>query len=81
MDICNPHNLSTSSADETKSFGIRIRLASDDPFRNLVGADWEATHWYNKAHQRDAALIEMSSRHLYSRIGDDPRLIFETVDR
>jgi hypothetical protein len=37
-------------------------------------------HWYVTAAERDAALSEMSHRHLYSRSGDKPALVFEKVE-
>jgi len=45
-----------------------------------MGAEWNRTHWYATATERDAALIEMSRKHEYSRIGDKPALVFEKVE-
>jgi hypothetical protein len=45
-----------------------------------MGAQWHREHWYASAAERDAALVEMSRRHEYSRIGDKPALVFEKVE-
>ena len=52
--------------------GVRITLKRGDPFRKLLGADWNKTHWFGTAAERDAALIEMARKHEYSRPGDKP---------
>jgi hypothetical protein len=46
----------------------------------LLGVDWQKTHWYFTAAERDRALAEMSRRHEYSRAGDQPCLVFEKVE-
>jgi hypothetical protein len=79
MSICHPHNIAGPLAEHTKPFGIRVRLANNDPFATLVGADWETSHWFITEKARDKAMDEMSQRHRFSRIGDEPRLIFERV--
>jgi len=79
MSICHPHNISGSLAETTKPFGIRVRLAGNDPFAVLVGTDWETSHWFVTQTERDNAMNEMSRRHRFSRIGDEPRLIFERI--
>jgi hypothetical protein len=62
-------------------FGIRISTPTDDPFANLVGKDWNTTHWFNTQSERDRAIKEMQREHEYSRRGDKPTLIYETVTR
>ena len=64
-----------------RPFGLRITLKPGDPFRKLLGADWNKTHWYGSATERDAALIEMSRKHEYSRPGDKPALKFDKVEK
>ena len=61
--------------------GLGIALRSRDPFRKLLGADWNKTHWFGTAAERDAALAEMSRKHEYSRAGDKPALQFEKVEK
>ena len=80
MSICHEHNLAIAPSPSHK-FGVRVRLRSTDPFRNLVGGDWNKEHWYATAAERDAALVEMSGRFVYFRPGDQPALTFEKVDR
>lgn len=63
-----------------RPFGIRVRLPPGDPFAKLLGADWQKTHWFFTAGERDRALEDMSRRHEYSRIGDRPALVFEKVE-
>lgn len=81
MAIVAPHNLRRPDAGIQRPFGVRITLKTGDPFRKLLGADWNKTHWYGTAAERDAALIEMSRRHEYSRAGDKPALKFDKVEK
>jgi hypothetical protein len=80
MAIVHPHNLRRPDAGIQRPFGVRITLKPGDPFRKLLGADWNKTHWYGTAAERDAALIEMSRKHEYSRSGDKPALKFDKVE-
>jgi hypothetical protein len=45
-----------------------------------LGPEWNRTHWYATAGERDAAMAEMSRKHEYSRAGDSPALRFEKVE-
>jgi len=63
-----------------RPYGIRVRLKPGDPFAKLLGTDWQKTHWFFTAAERDRMLEEMSQRHDYSRIGDRPALVFEKVE-
>jgi hypothetical protein len=81
MAIVAPHNLRRPDAGIQRPFGVRITLKPGDPFRKLLGADWNKTHWFGTAAERDAALIEMSRKHEYSRAGDKPALKFEKVEK
>jgi hypothetical protein len=81
MAIVHPHNLRSPPADMQRPFGVRITLKAGDPFRKLLGADWNKTHWFPTAAERDAALIEMSRKHEYSRPGDTPALKFDKVEK
>jgi hypothetical protein len=78
--ICHSHNL-LRPLDTPKHFGIRVSLPRGDSFSRLIGSDWERFHWFATPEQRDRALAEMSSEHLYSRRGDRPTLVFEPVER
>ena len=80
MAICHEHNLREPPPAE-KPFGIRVTLRRSDPFTRLVGADWQKLHWFATAAERDAALADMASRHVYSRRGDQPTVDFEKQDR
>lgn len=79
MATCHAHNL-RQPLPESRPFGIRVRLRGSDPFRNLLGGDWEKKHWFATRRERDRALEEMSGRYVYFRPGDEPTLDFETVD-
>jgi hypothetical protein len=81
MAIVAPHNLRRPDAGIQRPFGVRITLKAGDPFRKLLGADWNKTHWYGTAAERDAALAEMSRKHEYSRAGDRPALKFDKVEK
>jgi hypothetical protein len=56
-----------------------VSLRRGDPFARLVGEDWHKLHWYATETERDAALVEMSRRYPFFRIGDEPALVFEKV--
>lgn len=78
MAICHEHNLK-APAPQSRPFGIEVRLKPGDPFARLVGPDWHRSHWFASARERDAALADMESRHLYSRRGDEPSIVLEKV--
>jgi hypothetical protein len=80
MPICHEHNLARPLPKQLP-FGIRIKLRSTDPFKNLVGGDWNKEHWFATREERDRALKEMSGRYVYFRPGDQPTLEFEKIDR
>lgn len=80
MRISQPQNLSKPPLEQQRPYGVRVSLPSGDPFRKLLGPEWQRVHWYASADERDAALGEMSRRHEYSRAGDKPALVFEKVE-
>jgi hypothetical protein len=80
MPIAHEHNLDHPSPTNCP-FGIRVKLRSTDPFKNLVGQSWSKEHWYATREERDEALKEMSGRYLYFRPGDKPALEYEKVDK
>lgn len=82
MAISQPHNLRHNPDARTQHpYGVRVSLRSGDPFRKLLGDEWSRTHWYASAAERDAALVEMSRRHEYSRASDAPALRYEKVEK
>lgn len=81
MKICHAHNLNVRESRRQKRFGIRVTLPSTDPFRRVLGEEWQKFHWYETPAQRDQALAEFSKRHMYSRVGDRPSLVFEKIER
>ena len=78
MAIAHPHNLN-APPPAARPFGVRARLRARDPFTRLVGAEWQKLHWFATERERDEALADMSGRHLYSRRGDEPAVIYEKV--
>ena len=80
MDICHPHNL-VKSLDVAKPYGIRVSIAPTDTFARLLGPAWQRHHWFATREERDDALADMASEHLYSRQGDKPTLIYEAVEQ
>jgi hypothetical protein len=80
MDICHSHNLN-KPIDVPKPYGIRVGIRSTDTFARLLGATWQRHHWFATRAERDAALADMASEHLYSRQGDKPTLVFEAVEQ
>lgn len=81
MHVVHRHNLITPRTEQPRNHGLRISLPPGDPLTHILGADWEQFHWFASAEERDEALEDMSSRHLYSRRGDLPTLVFEKVER
>jgi hypothetical protein len=81
MAIAPPHNRRNPDAGIHRPSRVRITHKPGDPSRKLLGADWNKTHWYGTAAERDAALIEMSRKHEYSRPGDRPALKFDKVEK
>jgi len=79
MSVCHAHNLRVAPDDTERPFGVRVSLRAEDPFRTLLGADWSRTHWFASVEERDAALLEMSRKHEFSRPGDRPALVYEKV--
>jgi hypothetical protein len=80
MGIANTHNLARGPAASALPFGLRVSLIASDPFTKLLGADWQRTHWFASAAERDAALADMSRRHEYSRQGDAPAHVYTKVE-
>ena len=80
MPIAHEHNLD-HQPPANSPFGIRVKLRSTDPFKNLIGQSWSKEHWFATREERDEALKEMSGRYVYFRPGDKPSLDFEKVDR
>jgi hypothetical protein len=81
MAVVHTHNLHRPITVEQRPYGIRITLREGDPFRHLLGPEWQKFHWYATARERDLALAEMSRRHEYSRSGDAPSLIYTKVEK
>jgi hypothetical protein len=80
MKICHEHN-SIRPLDTERPFGIRVRIKASDTFARIIGADWIGEHWYATRFDRDQALQDMASEHVYSRNGDRPTLIYEPIER
>lgn len=80
MGISNLHNLAQPRPGLALPFGLRVSLRPGDTFAKLLGADWQHTHWFATAAERDAALAEMSRRHEYSRPADAPAQIYTKVE-
>jgi hypothetical protein len=80
LGISNAHNLLQPQTVDPRPYGLRVSLRAGDPFGRLCGADWQRTHWFRTATERDAALAEMSREHEYSRPGDRPALIYTKVE-
>jgi hypothetical protein len=80
MDICHAHNL-VKPLDVAKPYGIRVSIRPTDTFARLLGPTWQRQHWYSTRAERDLALADMASEHVYSRGGDKPTLIYEPFEQ
>jgi hypothetical protein len=81
MGISQPQNLRIPPIEKLRPFGVRVSLPPGDPFRKLLGPEWQRLHWYATPGERDAAMAEMSRRHEYSRAGDKPALVFQKIEK
>jgi hypothetical protein len=81
MSISQPQNLRAPPIEKLKPYGIRVSLPPGDPFRKLLGPEWQRLHWYPSPDERDAAMAEMSRRHEYSRATDKPALVFQKIEK
>src|SRR5471032_931541 len=81
MGIANQQNMVRTIPVLPQPYGVRVRLRAGDPFAKLLGLDWQKTHWFFTAVERDRVLEDMSGKHEYSRIGDQPALVFEKVEK
>jgi hypothetical protein len=80
MGVFHQHNLARNIPNAPRPFGVRLKLVPGDPFAKLLGEDWQKTHWYFTAAERDRALLDMARKHEFSRAGDQPALVFEKVE-
>ena len=80
MGISNIQNMTRAIPQSPQPYGVRVRLKPGDPFAKLLGADWQTTHWFFTMAERDKALDDMARRHEFSRIGDEPAMVFEKVE-
>ena len=81
MAVQSAHNLRQPQTQEPRPYGVRVSLNANDPFRKILGSDWQRMHWFTSAEARDAALAEMSRRHDYRRPKDAPALVFTKVEK
>jgi hypothetical protein len=79
MAIASEQNL-RQPLPASRPYGLRVRARRNDPFRHLVGDEWQKEHWFATRAERDAALVQMSGRYVYFRQGDAPTLDFEQID-
>lgn len=66
--------------EDNQLYGIQISLKKNDTFANLLGDDWHTVRWYANRAERDAAMRTIGSRHKYSRVGDEPTLIYTEIE-
>ena len=66
----------------TKSFGVRVELPENDPFRmpHLLGDDWSGTRWYASAQERDVAMAGILKQPNNYRKGDKPSIRVTAID-
>jgi hypothetical protein len=79
--ICHPHNLLRPRSPDQPRFGVRVSMPPGDTFRRLLGDDWQKEHWFQTSGERDRALERIRLRHPYYRIGDNPSLVVEAIER
>lgn len=80
MKLSNAHN-ATTGLNRERPYGVRVSMKATDSLARVIGSDWYHEHWFATAHERDTALKDMASKHLYSRNGDHPSLLFEPIKK
>lgn len=80
MKYSNAHNASRP-LDVERPYGIRVSIRGTDTFARVIGKDWSREHWFATKSERDRVMQDMASRHLYSRRGDSPTLIYKAIER
>ncbi|MEP7312200.1 MAG: hypothetical protein ABI859_06435 [Pseudomonadota bacterium] len=81
MAVQSAHNLRKPQTQEPRPYGLRVSLKPNDPFRRILGPDWQRLHWFASPQEREAALKEMGRKHEYSRAQDKPALVFTKVEK
>ena len=66
MAIVHPHNLRNPDAAIQRPYGVRITLKQGDPFRKLLGADWNKTHWFRSEERRVGKECHLTCRSRWS---------------
>lgn len=82
MDYVHLHNVvRPDNVSRERRYGIRVTMPPGDPFRRLLGEDWEKFHWYATESERDREFERMAWRHGYYRKKDNPSQVLEKVER
>jgi hypothetical protein len=81
MIPCHEHNRRLGAPKQSGNFGIRMKLPGGDPMSSLLGADWQATQWFETHGEREKRLAELMDQFVYYRKGDRASLIYERVDQ
>jgi hypothetical protein len=55
MGISQPQNLRIPLIEKLRPFGIRVSLPPGDPFRKLIGLEWQRLQRYSSPAERAAA--------------------------
>ena len=79
---CHQHNLvEPEKAGHERKFGIKVTLPQGDTFQSLLGTTWERVHWFATEAERDAAYVDMATRHGYYRQTDTPTQVLVKIVR
>ena len=77
----HPEPVMNPPEKDSPQFGIRVSVTDSDPFAQLVGQDWQTTHWFESKVERDKVMRDMQREHEYSRSGDKPTLAYKPLNR
>ena len=81
MGISQPQNLRSPPIEKLRPYGIRVSLPPGDPFRKLLGPEWQRQRLGCSPAERDTPLADKSRRHEYRRAGDKPALVFQKIEK
>ncbi|HBR98305.1 MAG TPA: hypothetical protein DD979_13155 [Gammaproteobacteria bacterium] len=67
----------------SKQYGIRVKMPEGDPLSmsHLLGDQWESFRWYPTPQERDRMFEQMRQTPRNYRLGDNPSVVLEKVDR
>ncbi|MDG9728896.1 hypothetical protein OXI21_00455 [Ignatzschineria sp. RMDPL8A] len=66
-----------------KAYGVKMTLPEHDPMAlpHLLGKDFVAERWFETKEARETFLKSYQENFIFYRQGDNPRYIYELIDK